>query len=97
MTVTKQLVTCNRKRVPPEQGELSCLCYKYRCVCLHRDLYHMLAGGVGDDGALDGLSVDDDLLDTLLLSVGVDGYLVLGIAELAADGVVAGCLGQTGV
>ena len=35
----------------------------------------MLAGGVGDDGALDGLSVDDDLLDTLLLSVGVDGYL----------------------
>jgi len=57
----------------------------------------MLAGGVGDDGALDGLSVDDDLLDTLLLSVGVDGYLVLGIAELAADGVVAGCLGQTGV
>jgi len=97
MTVTKQLVTCNRKRVPPEQGELSCLCYKYRCVCLHRDLYHMLAGGVGDDGALDGLSVDDDLLDTLLLAVGVDGYLVLGIAELAADGVVAGCLGQTGV
>ena len=46
----------------------------------------MLAGGVGDDGALDGLSVDDDLLDTLLLSVGVDDYLVLGIAELAADG-----------
>ena len=57
----------------------------------------MLAGGVGDDGAIDLLAVEGDLLDTLLLAVRMDGNLVLGVAELALDGVVAGCLGQTGV
>ena len=57
----------------------------------------VLAGGVGDDGAGNGLAVEGDLLDTLLLAVRMDGNLVLGVAELALDGVVAGCLGQTGV
>ena len=57
----------------------------------------MLAGGVGDDGAIDLLAVEGDLLDALLLAVRMDGNLVLGVAELALDGVVAGCFGQTGV
>ena len=57
----------------------------------------MLASGVGDDGVIDLLAVEGDLLDALLLAVRMDGNLVLGVAELALDGVVAGRLGQTWV
>ena len=57
----------------------------------------MLAGSVGDDGAIDLLAVEGDLLHALLLAVRMDGNLVLGIAELTLYGVVGGCLGQTGI
>lgn len=36
------------------------------CVCLHRDFHDVLADGVGDDSALDGLAVEGDALHTLL-------------------------------
>ena len=48
----------------------------------------MFADRVGDDGAVDRLSVELDALHTLLATVGMDGYLVLGLAELTADGVI---------
>ena len=37
----------------------------YLC-CLHRNLYGVLAGRVGDDGAIDGLAIENNLLHTLL-------------------------------
>ena len=57
----------------------------------------MLAGSVRDDGAIDLLAVEGDLLHALLLAIGMDGDLVFGLTELTADDVVGGCLGQTGI
>ena len=57
----------------------------------------MLAGRVGDDGAVDRIAIEGDGLDALLLAVGMDGDVVLCLAELTVDGVVAGSLGQAGI
>ena len=57
----------------------------------------MLAGRVGDNGAINLLAIEGDALNTLLLSVRMDGNLVLGIAELTLNGVVASCIGQAWV
>ena len=37
----------------------------YLC-CLHRNLYGVLAGRVGDDGAIDGLAIENNLLHAFL-------------------------------
>ena len=57
----------------------------------------MFALGVGDDGAINLGAVEDDALDALLLAIGMDGNLVISLAELTLDGVVSSCLGQTGI
>ena len=64
---------------------------------LHRNLDYVLAGRVGDNGAINLLAIEGDALNTLLLAVRMDGDLVLGIAELTLYGVVGSCLGQTWV
>ena len=55
----------------------------------------MLASGVGDDGAINLLAIEGDALHTLLLAVGMDGDLVLSVAELTIHGVVGSGLGET--
>ena len=55
----------------------------------------MFARRVGDDGAIDLHAIEGDCLDALLLAIRMDGNLVLGIAELTADGVVGSSLRQT--
>ena len=57
----------------------------------------MLAGSVGDNGAIDGLAIESDALHTLLGAVRMDGNLVFCLTELTAYGLVAGCFGQTGI
>ena len=64
---------------------------------LHRYLYGVLAGSVRDDGALNGLAVERDALHALLLTVWMDSDLVVGLAELTLNGIVASGLGQTGI
>ena len=63
----------------------------------HRHIYHMFTSRVGDDGALNGLAVEHDALDTLLRTIRMDGNLVLSLAELTVHGVVGSRLRQTGV
>ena len=58
----------------------------------------MFACRVGDDVAIDGLAVNNHLLDTRLLAVRVlDGDGVLSVTELTLDGVLLGSRRQTGV
>ena len=64
---------------------------------LHRDLYGMFTGRVGDDGAVDRLAVEGDGLHALLCAVGMDGDLVIGLAELTLNGIVGSGLRQTGI
>ena len=64
---------------------------------LHRNLDYVLAGRVGDDGAIYPGAIEGDGFNTLLGAVWMDGNLVLGIAELTLHGVVGSCLGQTGI
>ena len=63
----------------------------------HRHIYHVLTGRVGDDGALNGLAVEHDALDTLLRTIRMDSNLVLSLAELTVHRVVGSRLGQTWV
>ena len=62
---------------------------------LHGYFDHVLTSGVGDDGAINLLAVEGDGFHTLLLAIGMDGDLVLSVAELTVDGVVGGCLWET--
>ena len=62
---------------------------------LHYYLYGVFTCRVGDYCAVDLLTIEGYALNALLLSVRMDGYLVLSIAELTANGVVASCLRQT--
>ena len=64
---------------------------------LHRDLYGVLASGVGDYRAINLGPIEDDGLDTFLCTIGVDGDGVFCLAELTLYGVVGGCLWQTGI
>ena len=64
---------------------------------LHCNFDGVLAGRVGDDGAVYRIAIEGDGLDALLSAVGMDGDVVLCLAELTVDGVVAGCLWQTGI
>ena len=67
---------------------------RQRCMS-HRHIYHMFTSRVGDDGAINGLAVEHDALDTLLRTIRMDGNLVLSLAELTVHRVVVSRLGQT--
>ena len=67
---------------------------RQRCVS-HRHIYHMFTSRVGDDGAINGLAIEHDALDTLLRTIRMDGNLVLSLAELTVHRVVGSRLGQT--
>ena len=68
-------------------GDISCL--------LHYYLYGVLTCRVGDYCTVDLLTIEGYALNALLLSVRMDGDLVLSIAELTVHSVVASCLRQT--
>ena len=57
----------------------------------------MFARRVGDDGAINLLTIEHNLLHTLLLTIGMDGDLIVGLAELTIHSVIGGSLGQTGI
>ena len=57
----------------------------------------MAARCIGDESATDGCAVDDNLANTLLTAVGMDGDVIDGIAETACDSVVASSCRQAGV
>ena len=57
----------------------------------------MFSGRVGDDCSINRLTIKSNALNALLSTVRMDSDLVLCVAELTANGVVASCLGQTGV
>ena len=64
---------------------------------LHRDLYGVLASGVGDHRAIDLGAIEGDGFHAFLCTVGVDGDSVFSLTELTLDGVVCGCLRQAGI
>ena len=58
----------------------------------------MFASGVGDDVAIDGLAIHNNLSYTTFLAVRIlDGDGIFRITELTLDGVLLGSGGQTGV
>ena len=57
----------------------------------------MFTLGIWNHGSIYGLTVEGDALHALLCAIGMDGDLVLGLTELTVDGIVGGCLWQTGI
>ena len=55
----------------------------------------MLARSIGDNRAINRLTIEHDALHTLLLTIWMDSDLVVGLAELTVHGVVGSCLRQT--
>ena len=57
----------------------------------------MFTRRVGDDCAIDLLTIEGNSFHTLLLTIGMDGDLIVGLAELTIHSVIGGSLGQTGI
>ena len=62
---------------------------------LHRDFYDMFAWRVGDDRTINLGAIEGDGFNTLLLTVRMDGDLVISLAEFTLNGVVRSRLWQT--
>ena len=57
----------------------------------------MFTRRVGDDCSLYRLAIEGDIFHALLLTIGMDGDLIVGLAELTIHSVIGGSLGQTGI
>ena len=55
----------------------------------------MLAWSIGDNRAINRLTIEHDALHTLLLTIRMDSDLIVSIAELTVHGVVGSRFGQT--